>query len=137
MKDEIKSLSEKMDEMQRDIRKYQDLESIKIEGNEKLHQLQAESVSLEQKTKAFGEAFKTVLLIAWPVSVAVRCASSTIPSPIMSVAKATPIVLQIKKKPTSAITIKSAAVETVLRKNARTPWPKLRPCLKNEVRDEY
>jgi len=60
MKDEIKSLSEKMDDMQKDIRKYQDLDSIKIEGNEKLHQLQAESVSLEQKTKVFGEAFKTV-----------------------------------------------------------------------------
>jgi hypothetical protein len=60
MKEELKTLSVKMDEMQKDIRKYQDLDSIKTEGSERQHQLQVDSVSLEQKTKTFGEAFKAV-----------------------------------------------------------------------------
>jgi hypothetical protein len=60
MKSELKTLAERMEEMQKEIRKFQDIESVKIDGNEKLKNLNAESATLEKKTKAFSEIFKVV-----------------------------------------------------------------------------
>jgi hypothetical protein len=60
MKAELKSLADKMDEMQKDIRKFQDIDAVKIEGNEKLRKLQSESASLDKATKSFGDTFKAV-----------------------------------------------------------------------------
>jgi len=49
-----------MDEMQRDIRKFQDIEAVKSEGSEKLRNLQIESSTLERQTKAFALTFRSV-----------------------------------------------------------------------------
>lgn len=60
MRAELKSLVDKMDEMQKDIQKFQDIDAVKMEGNDKLRKLQLESSTLDKKTKAFGDAFKSV-----------------------------------------------------------------------------
>lgn len=77
MKTELKSLVDKMEVMQTDIRKFQDIDTVKIEGNDRLRKLQLENAALDKKTKAFGETFKAVQIEHEKLKVLYVCHPST------------------------------------------------------------
>lgn len=60
MKLEMQSLNEKIQQMQKEIRKFEDIDVVKSEGTDRNRKLQKELVTLEQRSKKFVDALKAV-----------------------------------------------------------------------------
>ncbi len=60
MKLEMQTLNEKIQQMQKEIRKFEDIDVVKSEGTERNRKLQKELVSLEQRAKKFVDALRAI-----------------------------------------------------------------------------
>lgn len=60
MKNELQTLNEKIQQMQKDIRKFEDIEVVKNEGTERNRKLQKELITLEQRSKKFVDSLRSI-----------------------------------------------------------------------------
>lgn len=60
MKTELQSLKEKMQQMQTELQKFEDIEAVKSEGAERNRKLQKELSVLEQRSKRFVESLRNI-----------------------------------------------------------------------------
>lgn len=56
----MQTLNEKIQQMQKEIRKFEDIDVVKSEGTERNRKLQKELVSLEQRAKKFVDALRAI-----------------------------------------------------------------------------